>query len=114
MIKNFIFIFLIVLTGCQKQIFLYKDANKFNGNIDVSLSDTHHFVFYGIAQERIIDAPKICGGKDKVIAVETLFGSRDFLFGYLISLPFYMALPFIGPSIGGYMPRSYKVYCEKV
>lgn len=59
----------------------------------------HHFIFWGLGQEKIVAPDEACKKNQKIEAVDTHLTFWD---GFLS-----------GISWGIYYPRSYAVYCSK-
>ncbi len=86
----------LFLTACQTQQAQIKGAPKGNP----AVSKTQHLFIYGLAgQPAVIDAAAVCGGADKVQAIET---QMSFIDGLLTGITYSL-----------YTPRTVKVYCEK-
>jgi len=86
-----------ILAGCSTQTY------RVNGDLkSFSAPDKdqmQHFFISGLGQEQELDAAKICGGADKVVAVQS---KHEFVDGFLGLV-----------SFGIYTPRHAKVFCRK-
>ncbi len=86
-----------ILAGCSTQTY------RVNGDLkSFSAPDKdqmQHFFVSGLGQEQELDAAKICGGADKVVAVQS---KHEFVDGFLGLI-----------TLGLYTPRHAKVYCRK-
>ena len=85
---------LFAISGCSKTKFYVQQSNS--GQVQ-RYDQAQHFFVWGIAQQRTVDAARICGGADKVSRVET---QQTFVNVLLASL-----------TGGLYEPRQARVFC---
>ncbi|MEZ9056806.1 Bor family protein [Vibrio pelagius] len=83
----------MVATGCAQQTFVMAPDEA-----EVTSEAPQHFFINGLAQEKEIDAAKVCGGAEKVAKVEV---QETFVNGLLRTVTF-----------GIYTPRDARVYCK--
>lgn len=86
------FIFLL-LSGCAKQTFIVNEQS-----LRLASDEMQMFFVAGIGQSQSINAAQVCGGAEKVAAVET---EMTFLNGLINSF-----------SSGIVSPRQARVYCS--
>ena len=85
-----------LIAACSTQT--YQINNPAGDKVELSEDKMQNFFVGGLGQEKEIDAASICGGADKVVAVESKLETLDVLLGML--------------SYGIYSPRHAKVYCK--
>ncbi|MCL1623464.1 Bor family protein [Moraxella sp. Tifton1] len=83
-----------ILSGCAAQTALIRDTNK----TTPAYSQSQSFFIGGIAQEKTIDAAKVCGGADKVASVQSKDEPKDLLLSIV--------------TLGIYSPKTSTVYCR--
>jgi hypothetical protein len=84
----------LVLSGCANQRFTMAGGAVGAAKTD----DAQTFFVSGLGQSTTVDAAAVCGGADKVVAVETQLTFLDGLLG--------------GLTGGIYTPRHARVYCK--
>ena len=95
MLKKFLPLFLATLLGgCAAQTFYINGTSQ----AQPSEQNSQHFFVSGIGQRKITDAAEVCGGTDKVAAIET---QQTFINGFLAFI-----------TLGIYTPRDAKIYCK--
>jgi hypothetical protein len=88
---------LLTLSGCATQRF--NIGGKVENSTTATQTDNSSFFVSGLGQTQTVDAVAVCGGADKVIAVEA---KQTFLNGFLGVITY-----------GIYTPREYSVYCKR-
>jgi Bor protein len=83
-----------VLSGCASQTFVMSGATTNPPTKQESMS----FFIYGVGQEQVVDAAKICGGVEKVVKIESQETVMNIVFRVV--------------TFGIYTPRDAKVYCK--
>lgn len=83
----------ILLTGCAQQTFTVNSGVA----LTPRQTQTQHFFFNGIAQQKSLDAAAVCGSTEKVAKVEV---EQTALNGLVSAVTF-----------GIYSPREARVYC---
>lgn len=96
---GFAFIFVVVglfFSACSAHRFEFHDS-------DISpvpaRDEFHNFFLSGVGQIQREDVAEICGGADKIFAIETEYAPLSLLVGLI--------------SAGIYTPRRFRVYCLK-
>ncbi len=84
----------VLLVGCANQSFNVAGA----GNAAPRVEDSQTFWVSGIGQQKSVDAAKVCGGADKVAAVNVEQSGQDVLLGIV--------------TLGIYTPRTARVFCK--
>lgn len=84
----------LLSSGCATQTGLIKK----NSQTIPKHSESQSFLFWGIGQEKTLNAAQICGSADQVAKVQTIQEPLDVLLGVI--------------TIGIYAPRTAKVYCQ--
>ena len=82
-----------LVSGCANQRFNMSSAAG-----TPRYEDSQTFWLSGIGQNQVVDAAKVCGGADKVVAVETIQSPLNIVFGMI--------------TFGIYTPRDAKVMCK--
>lgn len=90
------FVSVCFIAGCSTQSYQINSAGA--ERVELSEDKMQHFFVGGLGQEQEMDAATVCGGADKVVAVESKLEPLDILLGML--------------SWGIYSPRHAKVYCK--
>ena len=88
---------LLSVAACSRQIAL-SEAGPAPPAGEATFVGRNHFVIYGLGQTARFNAGEICGGAEKVAAIDT---QETFLDGVLGSL-----------TLGLYAPRTYRVHCK--
>lgn len=83
----------LTATGCASQT-----AHLRPKQISASHSETQAFFLGGIAQEKTLDAAKVCEGTQNVVKVESKQEASDVVLSVL--------------TLGIYTPRTAKVFCN--
>ena len=70
---------ILLITGCSIDVYCSKQTGNsmFKGTI------TYHFFVSGIGQKKTVDAAKICGGAENVVATETQQTFVNGLLGFI-------------------------------
>lgn len=93
--KLLVLSFVLLLSSCSTQRF-----NMSNGvpRTTPNHEGKHHFIFWGIGQEKQVNPGEVCQNDQSIEAVDTHLTFVDGLLG--------------GLTWGIYSPRSYRVYCS--
>jgi hypothetical protein len=96
-----VLIAILTMSGCATQTYMMNtDAvNKDTVDTKPTYEDRQEFFLYGIGQDEVINAAKICGSAENVIKVESELTFTDGFLNLLTS--------------GIYTPRTAKIYCKK-
>lgn len=84
----------LLASGCATQTGLIKK----NSQTVPKHSESQSFLFWGIGQEKTLNAAQICGSADKVAKVQTVQEPMDIILGVI--------------TMGIYAPRTANVYCQ--
>ena len=95
--KLYVILVCLFLSSCATQQFNLNEQGK---KISLpSYEGKHHFIFWGLGQEKEVNASEACDKGQKVEAVDS---HLTFVDGFLSAITY-----------GIYYPRSYRIYCSK-
>ena len=94
--KTLIMVALLLATGCSQTKFNLQ-ANKDSHR--PTYDRAQDYFFGGIGQQKNLEPGVICGGRDKVVRVETEFTPANWAVGFV--------------SLGIYTPLQARVYCAE-
>jgi hypothetical protein len=95
--KMFLLALCLIVTSCATQQF--KVTEKGKKRSVPSYEGKHHFIFWGLGQEKEVNALEACNEGQSIEAVDT---HLTFVDGLLSAITY-----------GIYYPRSYRIYCSK-
>ena len=85
----------LLITGCAQQTFTVQTTAA----VAPKETITYHFFCFNWAEEKTVDAAKICGGAENVVKTETQQTFVNGLLGFVI--------------LGIYTPLEARVYCSQ-